>query len=137
MSTVETWFGQFAATPENIITMAEPLPGFEACRRYALVGAPEIAPFMCVQGLDEPRPSFLAIDPRVVRPDYSAALPDGARSRLVASAEEPLLLLALVRISADGRATANLRAPLVINPSLMTALQHITDDDYAVDWPLD
>src|SRR5580765_3897992 len=110
---IDTRFGPFVGAAADIVTMADGVPGFERCRRFVLAALPEIAPFTCVQGLDEPRPSFLAIDPRLIVDGYTQALTD-----------------------AD-RATANLRAPLVINPRRMVGLQIIPfDSAYALDHPL-
>jgi flagellar assembly factor FliW len=134
--TVQTRFGAFPADAADIVTMVEGLAGFEHCRRFVLVTSTAIAPFTCLQGLDEPRPSFLAIAPRLVDSRYPDGLTLGDRLRLDATPDEPLLWLAFVRLTADA-ATVNLRAPLVLNPRRMIGLQIIAPDSaYALDHPL-
>jgi flagellar assembly factor FliW len=134
--TVQTRFGTFPADEADIVTMVEGIPGFEQCRRFVLVSSPAIAPFTCVQGLDESRPSFLAMAPSLVDPQYRASLTPAQRARLGAAADEPLLWMAIVRLSTDS-ASVNLRAPIVINPSRMVGMQVMpSDSDYPVDHPL-
>ncbi len=115
----------------QIIEFPAGIPGFETCRRFVLLGSPELAPLRCLQALDPPEASFLAIDPLVLDPAYDLTLREFERARLGAG-PEPLLWLAIVSLSAEG-ATANLQAPVVINPRRMVGCQFIRDDgDYPV-----
>lgn len=111
----------------NVVTLKDGLPGFEQCRRFVVIAAPDLEPLVQLQGLDDTRPSFLAIDPRLARPDYQAALSEADRERLGADEAEVLLWLALVRLDGE-RLLVNLRAPLVINPRRMLGLQQIEVD---------
>jgi len=123
--------------PENpVIEMLSPLPGFENCKRYVLMTAPEIAPFARFQGLDGSKPSFLALPPQAVVAKFDQVLETADRERLDVEGNEPLLWLSIVRIDGD-RAFANLRAPLVINPRRMLGLQVISaDEQLAISHPL-
>jgi len=133
---IDTRFGKCAALAADVVTIAEGVPGFERCRRYVLATSADITPFTCVHGLDDSRPSFLAIDPRLVVDGYAQTLDAVQRQRLDATTDEPLLWLSLVRTDGD-RATVNLRAPIVINPRRMLGLQVIpADSAYALDHPL-
>lgn len=129
LTSIETRFGPLAGNPRDVVTMTEGLPGFEQCRRFLLLSSPDIAPLVCVQGLDEERPAFLAIDPRLVEPDYRCRLDDLQRRRVGASIDTPLLWLALVHVADDGESTVNLRAPLVVNPERMRGLQLLAGHD--------
>lgn len=134
---VETQFGDFVAHPGDIVNMAEGVPGFEACRRFFLLASPALEPLTCLQGIDEPRPAFLAVDPRLVMEDYHRDLDDLQKRRLQAQDGGPLLWLAIVCIREDGTSTANLRAPLVINPRRMLGLQLLAGGDrYSTEFPL-
>jgi flagellar assembly factor FliW len=133
---IDTRFGPCAGAAADVVTLTDGMPGFEKCRRFVLAALPEIAPFTCVQGLDEPRPSFLAIDPRFVLHGYAQRLTDADRQRLDAVPGDSLLWLSLVHTDGD-RATVNLRAPLVINPRRMLGVQLLpADSRYALDHPL-
>lgn len=133
---ISTRFGSFPADAGVVVTMADGLPGFEKCRRYVVVTAPAFAPFTCLQGLDEPSPSFLAIDPRLIDKKYSIELSPVDRARLDASENAKLMWMALVRLD-DDLALVNLRAPVVINSAKMTALQVIpAESEYSTEFPL-
>jgi flagellar assembly factor FliW len=119
---IDTQVGAFDASPDDVVAIPEGLPGFERCRRYVLLSSPELAPLTCLRGLEDSRPSFLAVDPRVVLPDYHCAIAPADRLRLLATDTDPLVWLALIRIDCD-RVLVNLRAPVVINPSRMLGLQ--------------
>lgn len=122
---------------DGVVTFHDGLPGFETSRRFVVVGSPDLQPFTVIQGIDDGGPSFVAIDPRVVEPDFPAALDAPSLARLQADGRGPLLWLALVAVGADGTATANLRAPIVINPGAMQGIQLITAESrYGVNHPL-
>lgn len=116
-----------------VVMVPDGLPGFERCRRFVIIAAPTLDPLTCLQGLDDPHPSFLAVDPRLVVPDYELALPPAACHRVDARDDEPLVWLVLVRLHAD-TALVNLRAPVVVNPRRMIGVQVIpVDSRYPVD----
>ncbi|ODS53915.1 MAG: hypothetical protein ABS36_11965 [Acidobacteria bacterium SCN 69-37] len=122
---------------DGVVTFPEGLPGFEAHRRFVLVASPDMAPFTVMQGVTDEAPSFVAVDPRVVDQGYPTTLDRIDLARLAAHEREPLLWLAIVAAHEDGRATANLRAPVVINPGTMRGIQIIAvDSPYRVDHPL-
>lgn len=134
--TIETRFGLLTADAGDIVTLAAPMPGFPGCRQFVLASAPGLAPFTSLNGLDEPRPSFLAIDPHLVLAGYQVTLDDTTRRQLELEGDEPLLWLALVHFR-DDAALVNLRAPIVINPRRMRGLQLVPHDSpYATDHPL-
>jgi flagellar assembly factor FliW len=130
---IDTPFGAFSADANAVVAFAAGLPGFEGCRRFVLVSAPALEPFTCLHGLDAPHPSFLTIDPRQVVDPYQPSLSPADRRRLDATADAPLVWLSVVRLDAAG-ASANLRAPIVVNPARMIGLQVLeVDGPYAVD----
>lgn len=121
---LETQFGAFETDPRWVVTIPDGLPGFEKCRRYVFVASESIKPFSCLQGLEDSRPSFLVIDPRLVLPSYPTTLSAEDRHRLEAADDETLLWLGLVAVKMDA-VLVNLRAPVVINPNRMIGLQVI------------
>jgi flagellar assembly factor FliW len=126
-----------AVALDGVVTFPDGLPGFEACRQFVVVGSPDMQPFTVIQGLDAGGPSFVAIDPRRVDDDFATTLDRVDLARLGSTGEEPLLWLAIVAARDDGPATANLRAPLVINPAAMRGIQLIdVDSTYLIDHPL-
>lgn len=136
-SPIETPFGTFEGRRRDVVTLVDGLPGFETCRRFLLLTSPTLDPLTCLQGLDEPKPSFLVVDPRFVDPEYSCCLDDLQRRRLGATPDTPLLWLAIVRVASEGGSTVNLRAPLVVNPGKMCGLQLLAGHDgYDTNHPL-
>ena len=126
-----------AVALDGVVTFAEGLPGFESCRQFVVVRSPEMQPFTVIQGLDAGGPSFVALDPRRVAGDFATDLDRVDLARLGSNGQEPLLWLAIVAAREDGPATANLRAPLVINPAAMRGIQLLgVDSPYAIDYPL-
>jgi flagellar assembly factor FliW len=109
----------------HAIRFGRGLPGFEACRSFVLM-APEGEPnLQYLKAVEGPPASFLVIDPRRVVPTYNCELSDADRLALGAGADTPLLWLALLTVEANGTVTANLRAPIVINPVRMVGQQVI------------
>jgi flagellar assembly factor FliW len=126
-----------SVTADTIVTFPDGLPGFETARRFVLVRAEGLAPFTLVRGVDPGAPAFVAIEPARVDAEYPATLGAADRVRLGAGPDDALLWLALVTIGEDGAATANLRAPIVINPARMVGLQVVdAGGHYALDHPL-
>ena len=70
---IDTVTGRVVVPPSDVIQMVQPLPGFEACRRYVLIAAPELAPFTCLHGVDAPHPVFVTVDPHRVDPSSSSS----------------------------------------------------------------
>ena len=93
--TVETRFGTFPVAAADVVHFAHGLPGFESCRQFVLITAPELLPFTCLHGIDAPGPSFLTLDPRQIVAGYTSPLGAAERHRLEAAPEEPLLWLAI------------------------------------------
>jgi flagellar assembly factor FliW len=104
------------------------LPGFEACRSFLLMQNEVLGPLQLLKAVEGPAASFLVIDPRRVLPEYRCDLSQGDRLRLGVSDANALLWLVLVTIELDGTITANLRAPVVINPDRMIGQQVVPHD---------
>jgi flagellar assembly factor FliW len=119
------------STPEpdlRIVEFPAGIPGFEGYRRFVLVASAELSPLGCLKALDSADVSFLVIDPTLLYLSYDLTLSEFERARIGASPDEPLLWLAIVTITEKG-ATANLRAPIVINPRRMMGCQFIRENE--------
>jgi flagellar assembly factor FliW len=104
------------------------LPGFEACRSFVLMQNEVLGPLQLLKATEGPAASFLVIDPRRVLPEYRCDLSQADRIRLGVQSPDALLWLVLVTIELDGTITANLRAPVVINPERMIGQQVVPYD---------
>lgn len=126
--TVETPFGTFDVESRDVVTFPRGLPGFEQCHRFVLLSHATFAPLRCLYAVDG-LVSFLAVDPKAVIPAYRCSLPVEHRANVGAEADTPLVWLALVAGGdGDDVPTANLRAPVVINPTSMRGCQCVLDD---------
>lgn len=117
---------QPAATP--VVEFPSGIPGFESHRRFVLIASAELSPLGCLKSVDSSDVSFLVIDPRLLSFGYDVTLSELERARLGAGPDEPLLWLVIVTIT-ESNATANLRAPVVINPGKMLGCQVIREND--------
>ena len=112
----------------DVVAFPEGLPGFEACRGFVVLASESTAPLQSLMATEGPDASFLALDPKVVLPEYRYQLSEADLARLHATPDVPLLWLALVAVDADGAVTVNLRAPIVINPASMVGYQLMPHD---------
>ena len=120
---LSTRFGEFEADPRNLVLFPVGLPGFETCRRFAILTSMLSAPLQCLYAVDGADASFLALDPRLVLPDYRCVPSETDLVRLRCTDPSRLLWLALLSVDQKGSAFANLRAPVVINPEVMVGFQ--------------
>jgi flagellar assembly factor FliW len=134
---IQTRFGEFESDPRNVVQFPVGLPGFEQCRGFVILSSTQMAPVQCLHAIDGPPASFLVVDPRLVLPEYRTLLTAPDRERLGAATDSALLWLAIVTVQEDGQASANLRAPIVINPGRMVGFQVMPYDSlYPVRHPL-
>jgi flagellar assembly factor FliW len=126
---LDTQFGSFDADARALVTFPVGLPGFEQCRQFAILYSADAAPLQCLHAVNGPPASFLALDPRIVLPEYRCTLAASDRTRLAVGDDVTgLLWLSLLTVTEQGTAFANLRAPIVINPATMTGYQVMPQD---------
>jgi flagellar assembly factor FliW len=113
-----------------LLGLTEPLPGFPGHRDYVLVTADGDGRLFWLQSMAADGPRFLAIDPGAYFPDYAPVLPRGVRTDLALDDPCTARLYCLVTVPPEGpaAATANLRAPLVVNPANWRAAQVVLLD---------
>ena len=115
---------------EARLTFPAGLPGFEDYTAFALIEDPYYAPFGWLQALDDPHISFLVVPPHCVDPDYELELGDEERESLRLEPGVEPRLFSIVVVPEDVHAmTANLKAPLVINPARRRGKQIIRADE--------
>jgi flagellar assembly factor FliW len=105
--------------------------------RGGLVGLPSLTRFLLVergptpwwwlQSLDLPAVALAVIDPLKAEPDYSPLLPDTALRDVQAESVRDVALLCVAIPHADGSASVNLMAPLVIHVPKRLAVQVVLE----------
>ena len=112
------------------LALAEPIPGFPGHRDYVLVPAEDGGRLFWLQSMAPDGPRFLVGRARFFFPEYAPALSGAVCLELgLADATEAELYCLLSVPDGDvSAATANLRAPLVVNPGTCRARQVVLLD---------
>ena len=119
-----------ALPPVQVLAFAEPIPGFPGHRDYVLVPADSGGRLFWLQSVATDGPRFVAVPAAPYFPDYAPALPAAACQELGLEDPARAALYCLVTVP-DGdvtAATANLRAPVVVNPATAQARQVVLTD---------
>ena len=127
-----TRFGALDIEDGRILDFPEGLPGFEACRHFALVPHGEASPFEWLQSVEDGALAFLAMKPHQIFPDYAPRVPAGELEALGLDKgpHGPHLYTLLTVPHGDPHGiTANLLAPILINPTDRVARQVIVNND--------
>ena len=128
--------GPLTLAVDDLFAFTAGLVGMPDHRRFALVdaGRPGLS---WLQSADDPSLVFVLVDPFRMRADYAVELPDADLAPLGAARPDEVLVLAIVTLGAGGAATANLRAPVVLNLATRRGRQVVlTDDRYGVTEPV-
>lgn len=134
-------FGVIDIDPGRIITFPRGFVGFPQWQRFVLLPHRADSPFWILQSVDDPALAFVVMDPREAVPDYVARVPAAQLADVGIETDdeaERAVVLALVTLRGDpAGATANLKAPLVINPARRLGIQVILDGSpYAIRHPI-
>ncbi len=121
-------FGLFDYDPAAILEFPAGLHGFEAQRRFVLIERPNIAPILFLQSLDSPDLCFAAAPISAIDPQYELAMTPEDSHLLDSDQPEAIVCLAILTAAPDGPLTANLLAPVVIDPKSRRAVQAVRMD---------
>jgi flagellar assembly factor FliW len=123
---------------ENIIFLPLGLLGFEHIKKFVLLSNPEEVPFRWLQVLDDPTLAFLVLSPFEIMPDYAPEIGDDDSNFLGLKKPEDALIYNIVTLRPNGRATINLKGPIVLNRYTLTGKQVVISNapKYALQHPL-
>jgi flagellar assembly factor FliW len=118
------------AASVQALSLVEPLPGFPGHRDYVLVPAEDAGRLFWLQSVAGDGPRFVAVPAAAYFPDYAPTLPRAVCDELGLDGPDQARLYCLVSVPAGdvGAATANLRAPVVVNPATHRARQVVLLD---------
>jgi len=127
-----------AVDNRQIVRLPMGLLGFEQFKEYVLLSNLDEAPFRWLRVQDNSALAFVVIDPFLVLPDYSPDIPKPDVEFLKLKAPSDAMLLGIVTIHEAGRATMNLKGPVVINRHTLVGRQVIiaNANNYSVTHPL-
>jgi flagellar assembly factor FliW len=127
-----------AAIGKEVIRFPDGLLGFEGVKNYVLLTRPEEEPFLWLQMLGDAKRAFLVVPPHFILADYQPDLSELDVEFLELADPSEAFVLNIVTLRGPGRATANLRGPLVINRRTLIGKQVIPVNaaQYAIQHPL-
>lgn len=127
-----------AALAANQVRLPLGILGFEQIKDYVLLADPAEEPFAWLRVADNASLAFVVIDPFLVVPEYAPDIPQADVDFLDLKEASDTRLLNIVTVHGAGRATVNLKGPIVINRHTHTGRQVILANaaDYSVQHPL-
>ena len=112
--------------------------GFEAHKHFVLRRVPEEAPFCWLEVEGEPSLAFLVVPPDQVSANYAPNLGEAKAATLELQEPADAMLLNIVTLRPQCRATVNLKGPVVINRRTLRGRQVVPTNaaDYSLQHPL-
>jgi len=119
--------GELEIDAQDIIHFAEGIPAFEENKQYVIIPMDEKSPFYYLQSVQTPDLCLVITRPFVFFPDYEIEIADEELQRLEVQGEaSELAIYVILTIPEDFRfTTANLLAPILINPQNRQAAQYV------------
>ena len=118
--------------PETLEFVSAP-PGMMSLRRFWLDALDDDGALFAMRSTEESGIRLFVVPPRVYVPGYAPAIDAESRAVLGLGETEPVLLVVVHPGEAGTPPTANLLAPVAVNPATGAALQVVLDGD---EWPL-
>ncbi len=131
-------FGMLDVSDDTILTFPSGLVGFPAFRRYVVLDPPEDADYQWFQSVDEPSLAFVIMDVDLLQTDFRTNLSGEGLAELDMTPADSISIMAVITIPSDhlDQATANLRAPLVVNGRTRQGKQLILHESIPLRYPL-
>lgn len=122
-------FGEIEIEEKQIISFPFGLPGFEQLKEFALLDSGQY-PFYWLQSTSEENVAFIMIDPFILKSDYQVEVLDSEYETIgLSNKEGSALIFTILTIRAGGAMiSANLQAPVVINPQKRVGRQFISNN---------
>ena len=116
----------------DVLEFATPPPGLRDLRSFQLTAVDDTGFLFTLRSTDEPDVRLFLVPPRAYFPDYAPSLDGSTRDSLALEDDDAVLLVVVHPGQGAEPPTANLLAPVAINPATGRALQVVLDGD----WPL-
>ncbi|MEG6584999.1 flagellar assembly protein FliW [Dendrosporobacter sp. 1207_IL3150] len=123
-----TRLGQLEVNKEQIISFPSGIPGFPNEKEFILIHSDIESPFAFLQSISEPNLTFIVVEPFQFFKDYEFSLDDQVVESLKLSGDNPPRVLNIVTVPEKAEEmTANLLAPVIINPNERLAQQIVLE----------
>ena len=133
-----TRFGEIEVQEESLWTFPSGFVGFPDIQRFVVLDTEENSDYQWFQAVDEPSLALIIVDVNILQPDFQVNVPDEGLLEIDYTSSDPLMVMAVVTIPAGNshEATANLRAPLVVNVRTRKGKQVILHETIPLRFPL-
>ena len=119
-----TRFGQVQVQEDDLLMFPEGILGFNDFRRFVLLDDPNDEIFAWLQSCEEPAIAFPVLEPELFAESYRITLAKSEIETLKLQNAEEKRMFCIITIPDDPTLmTANMKAPIVINPTLRLARQ--------------
>ena len=128
------YFGHVEYREDDVLQFQAGLPGFEAQSQFLVIEPPADAPLTYLQSVRLPGLCFLALPMQTVDPGYQLAIAQedlellGLQTGRQPRMGEEVRCLAVIVVAESGQISANLLAPVVINPVNRRGVQAVRMD---------
>ena len=121
---VSTRLGELRFTDEEILYALKGILGFSRYEKYVIIEREEDFPFQWLHSIEDPGLALVLTDPFLFFPDYRIEPDQKDLEELQVKDQKELIIYVIVTVPSDPDLTsANLMAPLVINPKKRIAKQ--------------
>ena len=123
---------------QDVIHLPLGLLGFESVKDYLWLHRPEEAPFYWLEARQTPNLAFLVASPSEVIGQYAPDISDADAAFLELSSPLDACIFAIVTLRPKGRATMNLKGPIVLNRFTLRGKQVVPLNaaEYPLQFPL-
>ena len=132
MKLLTTRFGTVEVPDKDVLFFSIGVLGFPEVRRYVMLDHGRNTPLKWLQAVDKPELAFPMVPATDLVEDYHIT------AALAMESTDELLAFVILTIpnGAPERTTANLKAPIVMNPTTHLARQVLVEQDYPIRYPL-
>ncbi len=133
-----TRFGVIDIDGTRLISFLDGIPGFEDCKRFAILYTEDTYPICWLQSVDDPDVCLGIMNSYLVMPNYMPDVSDDLVYDLNIQDHKNLMVFSVVVIPEDyTKMTANMAAPIIINTENNLGKQAIIqNNEYTVQYPV-
>jgi flagellar assembly factor FliW len=133
-----TRFGTVEVPDRDVLFFSLGVLGFPEVRRYVMLDHGRNTPLKWLQAVDKPELAFPMVSATDLVQDYHITVSPDDLAALAMESTDELLAFVILTIpnGAPERTTANLKAPIVMNPTTHLARQVLVEQDYPIRYPL-
>ena len=138
MKLTNTRFGELEVPEDDVLFFSFGVMGFPEVKRYVLLDHNGNTPVKWLQAVDRPELAFPLVAATDLLGDYHITVsPDDLASLgMEATQEIQAFVILTIPNGAPERSTANLKAPILMNPTTHLARQILAAEDYPIRYSL-